>query len=472
MISHPVFSNVRESENLESLTKQSEFDYLNRIKGCFENDLDYLFFNGETLKNDEHYAACTLIPHTDWLLITRMSADMFEVDKDFRRKTNIMAISCYSASLIFVILLLTRQRRINWTQNNISISIILVLSTISVLEFARSFNTLEAEDTVIVTSTAQREAFETRYKNRMLQMRIDEPNYVATGLYVDSVEFVNANNVHLTGIVWQKLTKEQQKTLTPKISFNEAIESTIEQQYSKQLEDGSLVVGWHFSIITRQQFDYSKYPFDHKNIVVRLSSADFGSNVVLIPDLESYEKLGKMDNPGIAEDIVLEEWKLVQSYFKYTFQHYNTNFGIDSFANQDISPELNYSINIEREFLGPFVTTLLPVMVMVCLLYACIVSMAYTPYGDLRNNITAVVFTILLAHYSIREHLQIDEVVYFEFFYLLLYLLASSFMLIAHKYYKAEAIRGDSKYYKRIANVWFWPLLTVMIFVTTIMTYY
>lgn len=472
LISHPVFAHVREGEDKSSLVKKAEFNYLNQIEGCFDTKLDYLFFNGETLDNDEHYAACTLIPHTNWVLITRMSSDMFEIDKDFRRQTNIIAISCYAASIIFLILLLTRKRRLNWTQNNLSISIVLMISTIIVLHFARSFNEIEAEDTVIVTSNSQKEAFQTSYRNRLLQMRIEEPHFVATGAYVESIEFVNANNVHITGSVWQKLTPDQRQVLRANISFNEAIESKVEENYRKELNDGSLLVSWHFSIITRQQFDYSKYPFDHKNIVLRLSASDLGANVVLVPDLDAYERLGKKDNPAIANDIVMEEWQLVQSYFKYTFQHYNTNFGLDTFTNQDINAELNYSINLEREFLGPFVTTLLPVMVMVCLLYACVVSMAYTPYGDLRNNITAVVFTILLAHYSIREHLQIDEVVYFEIFYFLLYLIASAFMLIAHQYYKAVTSRGNAKYFKHIANIWFWPLLTVMIFVTTIMTYY
>lgn len=472
LISHPVFAYVREGENVTSLSQKPEFKFLNKIGQCFDDDLDYLFFNGETMNNDEHYAACTKIPYTDWILITRMSADMFEMDKDARRQMNIVAVGCYAAAFIFAILLWTRQQKISWAQNNVSISLLLILSTVMVLEFARSFNTIEEPSTVVITSTAQREALETSYRNRMLQMRIAEPNYVATGIYVESIEFVNANNVHLTGLVWQKLTAKQRAVITPQVKFNEAIESTITEQYRKELQDGGLVVGWYFSIETRQQFDHSKYPFDHKNIVLRLNSADLGSNIVLVPDLEAYEKLGKMDNPAMAADIVLEEWRLKQSYYKYTFQNYNTNFGMDSFVNQDISPELNYSINIEREFLGPFVTTLLPVMVMVCLLYACIVSMAYTPYGDLRNNITAVVFTILLAHYGIREHLQIDEVVYFEIFYFLLYLLASVFMYIAHKYYKAEALGGDARFYKKIAGVWFWPILSTLIFITTILTYY
>lgn len=472
LISHPVFTHVREGENVNSLMQKDGFQYLSKIQSCFAEDLEFAFYNGEVMDNDEDYAACVTIPQTDWILITRMSADMFEMDKDYRRKSNIGAISWIAASIIMIILLLTRYHKINWSQNNVWISVVLVISTVASLEFARSLNTLEEDSTVIITNTAQREAFISNYDALLTQMRLDHPEYIKTGLMVDSLEFVNANNVHLTGTVWERFETPRPKDVLPEIAFNEAIEADLKLAYRQVLKTGEEVIGWHFSVVLRQEFDYSKYPFDHKNIVVRLTASNIGSNVVLIPDLESYEKLGKTDNPAVASDIVLEEWKLKQSYFKYTYQHFNTNFGIDSFGNQDISPELDYSINIERSFLGPFVTTLLPVMVMVCLLYACIVSMPYTPYGELRNNITAVVFTILLAHYSIREHLQINEVVYFEVFYFLLYVIASLFMLVAHHYYRAKALDYNAKYYKRVAIVWYWPLLTSSIYIITIWTYY
>ena len=352
------------------------------------------------------------------------------------------------------------------------LSVTLVMSTMLVLEFARSFKTLEQSDNVIITTQAQREAFSSSYQDRLEKMHVETPEFVATGLYVESLEFVNANNVHLTGHAWQKLTAEQRKIIKPKLSFNHTVNNKIEEAYRQEQQDGGLLVGWRFSTETRQQFDYSKYPFDHKSIELSFNEADMGGNVILVPDLESYEKLSKMDNPAVAPAIVLDEWQLKSSYFKYRFESYNTNFGLDTFFNQNVAPELNYNINIEREFIGPFVTTLLPVMVMVCLLYACVVSMKYTPYGDLRNNITAVVFTILLAHYSIREHLQIDEVVYFEIFYFLLYLVSSIFMLIAHQYYKAKEETGDGRIYKQLANIWFWPVMTISIFIITILTYY
>jgi hypothetical protein len=472
LISHPVFSHVREMENLRELVSEAEFAYLSKIAGCFESDLDYLFFNGETLDNSEHYAACTKVPYTNWTLITRMSSDMFYMDRDERRQNNIHIIAWGAASFIFLILLMTKLRKLTWTQNNVLLSLTLILSTSLVLEFARSFKTLEQSDNVVITTQAQREAFSSSYSDRLETMHVAKPEYVATGLFVESLEFVNANNVHLTGHAWQKLNVQQRLFIEPKLAFNHTVNSQITEAYRKDLQDGGLLVGWHFSIETRQQFDYSKYPFDHKSIELSFNEADMGGNVILVPDLESYEKLSKMDNPAVSPDIVLDEWQLKSSYFKYRFESYNTNFGLDTFFNQNVAPELNYNINIEREFIGPFVTTLLPVMVMVCLLYACVVSMKYTPYGDLRNNITAVVFTILLAHYSIREHLQIDEVVYFEIFYFLLYLVSSIFMLIAHQYYKAKEETGDGRVYKRIANIWFWPVMTISIFIITILTYY
>lgn len=472
LISHPVFSLVREGENLNTLRQKDDFKYLNKIDKCFAEDLTYAFYNGEVMENDEDFAACAHIPQTDWLLITRMSADMFQMDKDYRRKSNIGAISWIAASVILIILLLTRHKKITWSHNNVWISIILVTSTIASLEFARSLNTLEEDSTVVITNTSQREAFVSSYDAQLTQMRLDLPEYVETGLMVDSLEFVNANNIHLTGTVWERFEQPRPENVSPEIAFNEAIEADLRLAYRQTLPSGEEVIGWHFSVVLRQELDYSKYPFDHKNIVIRLTASNIGSNTVLIPDLEAYEKLGKTDNPAVSPDIVLEEWTLKQSYYKYTYQHFNTNFGIDTYGVQDISPELNYSIIIERSFLGPFVTTLLPVMVMVCLLYACVVSMPYTPYGELRNNITAVVFTILLAHYSIREHLQINEVVYFEVFYFLLYVIATLFMLIAHSYYRAKALDLNPMRFKRVAIVWYWPLLTSAIYVITIWTYY
>lgn len=133
---------------------------------------------------------------------------------------------------------------------------------------------------------------------------------------------------------------------------------------------------------------------------------------------------------------------------------------------------LTYTVHLEREFISPFATALLPVLVMICLLYACIVSMPYTAYDDLRNNMTAVIFTILLAHYSIREHLQIDEVIYLEMFYFLLYIVASLFLYLSQQFYLSKDDMDRKNKFKVLSIDWYWPVLTSMILCITIYTYY
>jgi hypothetical protein len=144
---------------------------------------------------------------------------------------------------------------------------------------------LEQSDNVIITTQAQRDAFSSSYQDRLDKMHVATPEFVASGLYVESLEFVNANNVHLTGHAWQKLTAEQRVIIIPKLSFNHTVNNKIEEAYRQEQQDGGLLVGWRFSTETRQQFDYSKYPFDHKSIELSFNEADMGGNVILVPDL-------------------------------------------------------------------------------------------------------------------------------------------------------------------------------------------
>ncbi|TMP50235.1 hypothetical protein CWB96_22925 [Pseudoalteromonas citrea] len=66
---------------------------------------------------------------------------MLEMDKDARRLIKIVAVGCYAAAFIFAILLWTRQQKISSAKNNEYISLLLILTTVMVLKFARNFKT-------------------------------------------------------------------------------------------------------------------------------------------------------------------------------------------------------------------------------------------------------------------------------------------------------------------------------------------
>ncbi|AWB68706.1 hypothetical protein C2869_20920 [Saccharobesus litoralis] len=477
LISHPIFSYVRDAETYQSLAEKPEFSFLPKISQCLDADTFYRFYNGETMNRDEDFAACTKIPYTNWTLITLMSADMFEVNRDVLRQDYMKALAWGIFTLLVFVVAVTganRLKDLSW-HFTIMASLLLTVGTVSIWVLARSYYAIDVENSVSIANVAQREAFKESYTHKSKDLHLDDPIFVPTGMMIESLEFITANNVQITGHIWQKFLPEWQGIVQQKIVFPEAIESKIEEAYRRKSKLGEQLVGWRFNVVVRQSFDYSKYPFDHKNVWIRLWPGQFAGNVVLVPDLESYEQLSPVTNPAIVEDIVLNEWQLKESQYKYIFHHYNGNFGDNANQTQDALPELYYNINIERAFISPFVTTLLPVVVIVGLLFAAVISMAYSQYDEYRNNATAIIFTILLAHYSIRERLSISEVVYFEFFYFLLYIIISVFLVIGHQFYKAKA-EGEQNLFtydnNKISCLWYWPIITGAIFIMTMITYY
>ena len=124
-------------------------------------------------------------------------------------------------------------------------------------------------------------------------------------------------------------------------------------------EDKS-VLGWRFKTTLRQQFDYSRYPFDREDVWIRLKSND--STSVLVPDFDSYNSLIPETFPGMDRSFLLEGWEPQKTFFSYRLNSYSTNFGVGNFANSNV-PELYFNVDVKRDFKGPFDSDLLPVMV-------------------------------------------------------------------------------------------------------------
>lgn len=67
----------------------------------------------------------------------------------------------------------------------------------------------------------------------------------------------------------------------------------------------------------RQQFDYSKYPFDREDVWMRLWHNDFYRNVILVPDFDSYTNMRTDHKHGSEGYFVLEGWEIGDSQFSY-----------------------------------------------------------------------------------------------------------------------------------------------------------
>ncbi|AOW20718.1 hypothetical protein LPB138_08525 [Urechidicola croceus] len=260
---------------------------------------------------------------------------------------------------------------------------------------------------------------------------------IKTGIYLQSLNFSNANDVQLTGYIWQHYKDSIHDEFKPdhtQIGFilpdqvNSAGDIEPREVYRKR-NDNEEVIGWYFEATLRQPFDYSKYPFDRNSVWVRMWPSDFINHVILVPDLEAYNSTDLNVMFGIEKKIVLGIWEPENTFFNYKTQSYDTSFGINDNSRKSI-PELHYNFVVKRKLESAFITYLLPLFLVAALLFAALLTVSKNDRILEKmgfNNSTfigtssALFFVVMLAHIQLKQQFQGAGIVYVEYFYILMY---------------------------------------------------
>ena len=306
-------------------------------------------------------------------------------------------------------------------------------------------------------------------ENHLLHKRVGDksPIDIPTGIFIQSVEFQSSNNVLITGYVWQRVPTGK---ITPGIIFPEAISgSDLKQVYQSRMGDETLT-GWYFETEFRQPFDYSRYPLDNKNVWIRLWHGQFDENVILTPDLSSYDALAAELTPGIESTIVLSGWNLKASGFQYVKHNYNSSFGYPISPQHGNVPELYYTIKLERNFIDAFVTNLVPLIVVSIMLFAILLTITHDKdkaglFGaDAFSVVTSTAglfFIVLVAHIQLRKEFTLPRIIYLEYFYLVMYI-AILWVSVA-AFLVSSSRQGQLMHYRDglFAKIFYWPLILV-----------
>jgi hypothetical protein len=258
---------------------------------------------------------------------------------------------------------------------------------------------------------------------------------VPTGVFIQSLEFKDANDVNLTGYVWQRYgPKDFAKP--PGIVFPEVVNSAgnliprnQKAEYRRPIGDKE-VIGWYFEVTLRQSFNYEKYPLDHKTVWVRMWPREFLERVLLFPDFRAYKSTKPDDTFGIETDIVLGNWTIEETFFDYHLPYYDTNFGIPGDTSPKIFPELYFNIVLKRKFINEFIINLVPLLTVAALLFLILLSTTtekekaerfdFSILGVVGVN-SALFFVVIIAHIQLRREFLGSGLVYLEYFYLVMY---------------------------------------------------
>ena len=282
---------------------------------------------------------------------------------------------------------------------------------------------------------------------------------VKTGVFIQSLKFFNSSEVNLTGYIWQRYKDVEHDDIKPcgRTKFKLAVGECKQAGFilPEQVDSGSdieprevyryldkvnkeEVIGWYFEATLRQPFNYKAYPFDHKEVWIRIWAKDFSKNIVLVPDFEAYNDhnddngndTDENDVFGIEKNIVLGTWERQNTYFDYKLTDYDTNFGINNYIGKNGFPELHYNFVVKRKFENAFIVYLLPLFLVATLLFAAMLTVSgkeelssrfgFSTSGFIGAS-SALFFVVMLAHIQLREQFAGTSIVYIEYFYILMY---------------------------------------------------
>jgi hypothetical protein len=310
------------------------------------------------------------------------------------------------------------------------------------------------------------------------------PLLVPTGIYVQSIEFESANNVLVSGYIWQKYDASVPKDITRGVVFPEAVASTGNDVTTEayRYQDGSTeVIGWRFSATFRQRFDYRKYPLDRQDVRLRMWHADFNRGALLVPDLSSYGSWNPAELQGLEPTFVFGEWDPEFTAYSYALNQYKTNFGYGPYAARPSFPELYFSVGFKRDFRGPLFGHLVPTTIIALLVFA---TLFVTTMDELRRNLfgfnafsviafcVTMLLVVVVDHNAIRSSVSARNIVYLEYFSFVLYfiilLVTINAILVTSPYYVSFLERRDNLFPK----LFYWPMTIALLLGTTIIVFY
>jgi len=353
-----------------------------------------------------------------------------------------------------------------------------ILVGIFVIALAMRQQLPDGDNVTRITNWNTLNRFMSEQRRRTLVQREEVPLFIPTGIYIQSAFLEDASNVAISGYIWQRYTIGIHDDVQRGFIMPEAKNSTIARAYT--IEDGDTeLVRWNFYATVQQNFEYSKYPFNNERVVIELLHREFTNNIILIPDLASYKLMSPAAKPGLYEKMQLSGWDIGDSYFNYLTESYKTSFGLRDFAGLTNYPNLYFGFNIRKEVMGPFVSNMLPLLVVSILLFAILFlgtrderykgSLGFAL--DVIAACAGFFLVAILLHIGLRRDLAARDIFYLEYFYFVTYAMIL-YVAVNYVLFTKTSIRLVQYQDDFIAKVAFWPVSQLALILFTLMVFY
>jgi hypothetical protein len=329
----------------------------------------------------------------------------------------------------------------------------------------------------LVTSAAETDA----YLAAHVPANFD-PIRIPTGVLIQSMEFLNGDNVQVSGYVWQRYGPDVPSDVERGIVLVEAIKEAYDTREAyRYKESGVETVGWYFAATLRQPFEYAEFPFDEQDLWLRMWSREFSRDVILVPDFDAYYSTDPTTLPGIEREFVYSGWTSIYSGFSFSDQQYNSSFGIGDAGEYQMFPELYFNLVLDRNFTGPFFEYLIFAIAVAFLLFGLLVlttddESLKARFGLSTAGVLAaasgLLFAVILKHNQMRTGVGTQGISYIEMIPIILYGVIVVVVLNAILLASPVRLRIIVHRNNLIPTLAYWPVVLGLLLAVTLIVFF
>lgn len=379
-----------------------------------------------------------------------------------------------------------------WILSNV-FTVCCIISYVTALKLTIDQPPENFENSQLITNQNILNRFMSDQRRRTLAQRGDIPQFIPTGIYIQSVSFEGSSGVVINGYLWQRYTLGTHDGIDRGIVIPGSVLFELQEPLTTRLGNTELV-RWGFKSTLNQEFDYSRYPFGKENIQIQLRHKQFTRNVILIPDLESYKLINPAAKTGLQHNLHLQGWNIIRSFFNFRFENYSTSFGSINYAGLTDIPELFFTIEISKQIFGAIISHALPLVVVAILLFALLLLASNIKAAKLEvveaiAACSGFFLVIIFAHLGMRESFAIKDIIYLEYYYYITYVLilftVANYVIVTTtqkqneryaftlKTINTSALVRLIRYRDHlIAKVLYWPISQLAVLILTLLEFY
>ena len=389
-------------------------------------------------------------------------------------------------SLLFICLLTIFYNRDHldrgeiWAISILSSLVLLVnIALIGFLQHSSAVHADNASPPIVDISSLEKVITKQHAKSDIL--KTPKLTSVPTGIFINNLEFEDSYNVNIGGKVWQKYPLDIAEKVNigfvlPQMSpFAEAsyIEEISRTKIpAKEGEKGYLLVHWDIRVTLRLNLSYQDFPFDKRKINIEIVPIDNNDYLLLTPDLTSYKYTNPDKKSGLDRKISISGSEVLESYFNYTLETYDADFGYGMKGLFEEVPVLHYNINLKRKLLNAFITYLVPIVVTLIMVFILLSAVGKTEERQgIIESMAAFFFVLIFSHIDLRKEIETADLTYIEYYYFICYamLILATYNMISYSKSKSGIFDYEQNLLFKAAFI---PLMLLATLIFTFLQFY